>query len=336
LRRIVLTSRRIGGAVRRRLLLVGTQERVDAFLSAQPVDRSLAHVIGAALVRPLPPEAEGRGIDDDAAMAAHVARFLEPDDVVVLLGAADGGAARRCINAFISLPCTLHLALPHELDLLARSVPQLAGVPIVRVLPQPLSTGQLALKRAFDIVASGLAIVLLLPLLALVAAAIAVDSRGPVLFTQRRYGFNWQPFRIYKFRTMTVAEDGRVVRQAVADDPRVTRVGRLLRRTNLDELPQLLNVLAGSMSLVGPRPHAMVHDQTFMARIGSYSCRHNVKPGITGWAQVNGYRGEIASDEDLLRRLEYDLDYIRRWSIWFDLKIIILTALSPRAFRNAR
>ena len=169
----------------------------------------------------------------------------------------------------------------------------------------------------------------------MVALAIKLESKGPVLFRQRRLGQNQKVFQVYKFRTMSVMEDGGVVKQAERNDSRVTRVGRLLRRTSMDELPQLINVLKGEMSIVGPRPHAVVHDEEFMRQLGHYSRRHRVKPGITGWAQVNGLRGETRTSEQLTRRMEHDLYYIANWSIWFDLEIMLRTFVILLPGRNA-
>jgi putative colanic acid biosynthesis UDP-glucose lipid carrier transferase len=163
------------------------------------------------------------------------------------------------------------------------------------------------------------------PVLLIIAALIKLDSPGPVFFRQRRYGHNNQIFRIFKFRTMTVTEDGPVVVQAKRDDARVTRVGRFLRRTSLDELPQLINVLLGDMSLVGPRPHAVAHDEAFESKLDLFSRRRRVKPGLTGWAQVNGYRGETRTIDDIRARMQHDLYYIDNWSIWLDLEIIART-----------
>jgi len=157
----------------------------------------------------------------------------------------------------------------------------------------------------------------------------------PVLFRQRRHGFNNNTFSVFKFRTMTVAEDGPVVTQARREDARITRLGRLLRRTSLDELPQLFNVLRGDMSLVGPRPHAVTHNDQYAQSIDGYLGRHRVRPGITGWAQVNGLRGETDTDEKMRRRLEYDLYYIEHWSFWFDLRIIVQTLTILLGDRNA-
>jgi exopolysaccharide biosynthesis polyprenyl glycosylphosphotransferase len=182
----------------------------------------------------------------------------------------------------------------------------------------------------FDIVLATFGLVILSPLLAVVALLIRLDSAGPVFFLQRRYGFNQEPFRIVKFRTMTAMEDNAKLISATRFDPRVTRVGGFLRRSSIDELPQLLNVLIGHMSLVGPRPHALAHDQRYDSRIAQYARRHNVKPGITGWAQVRGLRGEIATEEKMRARVEHDLYYIDNWSLWLDIKIIMLTAFSSK------
>jgi lipopolysaccharide/colanic/teichoic acid biosynthesis glycosyltransferase len=178
-------------------------------------------------------------------------------------------------------------------------------------------------------------LVLLAPFFVLVALAIRLESPGPAQFRQTRYGFNQEPFRIFKFRTMRALEDGATVKAATRNDPRVTRVGALLRRTSVDELPQLLNVVAGDMSIVGPRPQAMAHDQLYVERIARYARRHNVKPGITGGAQVNGLRGEIRSDEDIQARVEHDLYYVDHWSLWLDLKIVLATAFGLFGHKNA-
>ncbi len=190
---------------------------------------------------------------------------------------------------------------------------------------EPLSTFEQAVKRSFDIVAASAALLMLAPLLALVALAIRLESRGPILFRQHRDGFNDAPFLIYKFRSMRVTENGPVVVQAKRNDARVTAVGRLIRRTSIDELPQLLNVLRGDMSIVGPRPHAVAHGQLYSSMIGDYAHRHHVKPGLTGWAQVNGSRGPTPTMDSMKRRVDLDIWYIGNWSFWLDIRIIFLT-----------
>jgi exopolysaccharide biosynthesis polyprenyl glycosylphosphotransferase len=183
----------------------------------------------------------------------------------------------------------------------------------------------LPVKRGMDILLATLALFLLAPLLVVAAMAIRLDSRGPILFRQARGGLNGTTFRIFKFRTMSVAEDGSVVRQATRGAARVTRVGFWLRCTSLDELPQLLNVLRGDMSLVGPRPHAVAHDQHYARLLAAYSRRHCMRPGITGWAQVNDARGETPTIHHMRRRVDLDQWYVDNWSLALDLKILART-----------
>jgi putative colanic acid biosynthesis UDP-glucose lipid carrier transferase len=199
----------------------------------------------------------------------------------------------------------------------------------------PLSPTEQTVKRLVDIVIAVTALLVLAPLMVAVAIAIKLDTEGPVLFRQTRHGFNGRPFGIYKFRSMTVLEDGDVVRQAQKNDDRVTRVGRWIRRLSIDELPQLLNVVYGDMSIVGPRPHASAHDRYFTSTIEKYAFRHHVKSGITGWAQVCGARGETDTLEKMQRRVELDLWYINNWSIWLDFSIMLRTVFVVFLAENA-
>jgi len=199
----------------------------------------------------------------------------------------------------------------------------------------PRTVFERALKRVADIIISGTLLVLLFPLLVMTAIAIKLDSPGPVIFKQRRSGFNGRQFQIMKFRTMSVLEDGEKVVQATPNDSRVTRVGAWLRRTSIDELPQLLNVLSGQMSVIGPRPHALAHDSEFGAQVAKYAYRHHVKPGITGWAQVHGFRGRTSTVADIERRLELDLWYIDNWSLGLDFKIALMTMIEIIQGENA-
>jgi undecaprenyl-phosphate glucose phosphotransferase len=211
----------------------------------------------------------------------------------------------------------------------------IGGLPVVSVFENPLYGVDGLVKRAFDLVAAiGLLIVLALPM-AIVAIMIKVTSRGPVFFRQRRYGLDGQEILVWKFRTMTVCEDGHHVAQASKQDARVTRLGAVLRRTSIDELPQLFNVLGGTMSLVGPRPHAAAHNETYRKMIEGYMLRHKVKPGITGLAQVRGWRGETDTLEKMQRRVECDHEYIREWSLWLDVKILFRTIFVVLASKNA-
>ena len=205
----------------------------------------------------------------------------------------------------------------------------------IEIQRAPLSKGHLIAKRIFDLMFASLGLVVLALPAAVISAAIMLDSPGPVIFRQRRKGFNGREFAIYKFRTMTVLEDGPTIRQARRDDARVTRIGRLLRAASLDEMPQLINVLKGEMSLVGPRPHAVAHDDEYSSSIKKYAFRHHVKPGITGWAQVNGFRGETADVALMSTRIQFDLSYINNWSFWFDLLILARTCVVVLRRRNA-
>jgi undecaprenyl-phosphate glucose phosphotransferase len=202
------------------------------------------------------------------------------------------------------------------------------------VLPIPGAV-QSAPKRALDVIAAALLILLLSPLLALVSLAILLDSRGPLVFAQRRTGLNGKTFAILKFRSMHVLEDGADVKQAVRGDARITRVGRVIRKLSLDELPQLFNVLAGDMSLVGPRPHAVAHDEYYGAAIANYAVRQQVKPGITGWAQVNGARGATPTLESMRTRVDLDAWYVEHASLALDLLILARTPFEVLRSRNA-
>jgi putative colanic acid biosysnthesis UDP-glucose lipid carrier transferase len=205
----------------------------------------------------------------------------------------------------------------------------------VTIQGAPLTPFERAVKRTLDVVGSMTAIAFLWPLFLLVAIAVKLDSGGPIIFRQRRTGFDLKEFVIFKFRTMTVLEDGPAITQACRGDFRATRVGKFLRRSSIDELPQLLNVLKGEMSLVGPRPHAVAHDREYKAHIADYGFRHHIKPGITGWAQVNGLRGEIRSLEEITERVKLDLWYINHWSLGLDINILVRTCfevLRDRAY----
>jgi len=212
-------------------------------------------------------------------------------------------------------------------DLINARIDDINGMPVMAVCESPIMGLNAVFKRGFDLVVGGLALVALLPVMAVIALGVTLESPGPILFRQRRYGLDGRQIVVWKFRSMTVIEDGSVVRQATRDDTRVTRLGAFLRRTSLDELPQLFNVILGTMSLVGPRPHAVAHNEEYRGLIKGYMVRHKVKPGITGWAQVNGLRGETDSVDKMRRRIEHDIEYLRRWSPGFDALILFKTAI---------
>ena len=210
---------------------------------------------------------------------------------------------------------------------------RLGPISTLQLTSAPLGTLQWLTKRFLDVALAATALVMLAPLLAVVTWLVRADG-GPAFFRQRRYGYNQETFWIVKFRTMRVMEDGPDVRQATRDDDRVTPLGRWLRRWNIDELPQLLNVIKGDMSLVGPRPHALAHNLEYEKKIRLYARRHNMKPGITGWAQVHGFRGET-DESQMGKRVAYDLYYVENWSLWLDIQILVRTVISPKSYRNA-
>lgn len=220
-------------------------------------------------------------------------------------------------------------------DLIQARLEEINGIPVVAVRESPFCGLNGVLKRASDIVLASLILLCIWPVLLILAVGVKLSSPGPVLFKQRRCGLGGEDIMVHKFRTMTVCEDGAQIVQAKKGDPRLTRVGAWLRRTSLDELPQFINVLQGTMSIVGPRPHAVAHNELYRKLIDGYMLRHKVKPGITGWAQVNGFRGETETVEKMRKRVEYDLNYLRHWSLALDLEIIWSTALTVWRDRHA-
>jgi len=331
----VTTNSRSGRITAGRVFLIGREENVMTFATRhKPWHAGLA-LVDVVFLRS---SYEGRKetLAADLAAAATNCRAKRPDAVFIALPWSEQKTIEACVGAFANLPVELHLVPEAIMERFERPhIVRTGSFSSLRLTRKPLSAIEIAAKRAFDIAVAGCGLALILPLLLVIAALIRLDSPGPVLFRQRRYGFNQQAFRIFKFRSMTTADDGPVVPQAKRNDPRITRIGQILRRYNLDELPQLLNVLAGDMSLVGPRPHALAHDVEFERRIANYARRHNVKPGITGWAQVHGLRGETDTDEKMARRVAYDHWYIDNWSFWLDVGILFRTVLSRQAFANA-
>lgn len=334
-----LRKGRLGG---KRAVVVGEPSTASDFARRLQLD---AHGVDVVRVVSLP-AADCGAVSDPARKDAEIraaldaiegiARGMEIDDVVISLPWSEDARIRAIVEGLAVVPATIHLAPDRgaawtQAPVLAR----VGSLPTVRLSRTPLTLKDRILKRMFDLVVASFLLAALVPVFVLIAVFIKLETGGPVLFRQRRHGFNQSEFRIFKFRTMTTIEDGATIRQATRNDPRVTRVGRILRRYNLDELPQLLNVLAGEMSLVGPRPHALAHNNEYEEKIRLYARRHNVKPGITGWSQVKGYRGQTDSIDKMRRRVEHDLYYIDNWSILFDVKIMLMTIVSPESYRNA-
>src|SRR5262245_22850850 len=338
--RAVLAGSKIGLVTAQRVFLVGgSGDIIDFLRQHQPWNLGL-HIVGAAPLTAVAtgtPAAQRSGtLRADLAQAIDAARSLAPDAVFIIVPWCDTATIDRCVEELLTIPAEIHLGPERILERFDNvRISKLGQITSLQLTRQPLSPFEVFQKRAFDlIVASGI-MLLLLPALCWIALLIRLDSPGPVFFLQRRYGFNQQPFRIIKFRTMTAAEDGDVSVQATRDDGRVTRVGRWLRSWSIDELPQLLNVIKGDMSLVGPRPHALSHNREYEQKISLYARRHNVKPGITGWAQVTGLSGETDTDDKMRARVEHDLHYIDNWSLWFDVRILLLTIVSRSSHRNA-
>lgn len=254
------------------------------------------------------------------------ARGNQVEHVFLLMGWGRQHAIDSILDGLKVLPIPVHLVPDANVSRFLRYPLVNAGSTWTAELRRaPLSWKERAVKRAFDLVGASLALIVFGPIMGLTAILIKASSRGPVLFRQTRNGFNGSAFRIFKFRTMCVLEDGPTIVQASKNDPRVTAIGKWLRKTSIDELPQIFNVLLGSMSLVGPRPHAAAHNSKYEQIIGQYAFRHHVKPGITGWAQVNGYRGETSALEMMEKRVEHDLWYINNWSLLLDLSILLRT-----------
>lgn len=318
------------GQLRSRVALFGTKEYVDAIKAQLLKSHSEEEVDGVYYVN-----------GDDNASAYEVLQSLQNsvahnhyDRIVIGAPASEVELIRLATNSLSSWRPEVLLCTTLERPLVqTNSLRIYGGLPVGVVSAIPLSEQNRMLKRSLDVILAGIGLLLLSPLLVVVALLIKLDSRGSVLFRQRRFGQNNKVFSIYKFRTMTVVEDGETVTQAKRNDARVTRVGRILRSSSIDELPQLINVLLGDMSIVGPRPHAIAHDQEFEKSLDLFGLRRQVLPGLTGWAQVNGYRGETKAVSDVRGRIEHDLYYIENWSIWLDIEIIARTVVT--VFRGA-
>ena len=329
---------RAGHVEARRVVLIGDEQYWPQF-----GDMVRTNAIRSVAFLPFPPYQNPNTHDCEVLVdrkavrqAIDLCRSAAPDDIVILASQEELAAAPELARLLSELPVSVHIVPLGSVNIFGTShIAELGDLKTLVVSRPPLSAFDLAVKRAFDIIVAAIGLFLLAPLFAAVAIAIKLESGGDVFFRQKRHGYNNTIIHVIKFRSMTPAPEGDCFVQATRKDARVTQVGRFLRRTNIDELPQLFNVLAGDMSIVGPRPHATAHNQMFEGKILPFSRRHNIKPGITGWAQVNGHRGETDTLEKMQRRVEHDLFYIDNWSFLLDLKIILLTLFSKRAYVNA-
>jgi Undecaprenyl-phosphate glucose phosphotransferase len=315
-----------------RAILVGDREALETLSRLDVLRKSGAREVARFELPPSEDDTQLTVLDK----AIEAARLIEAESVLLALQWGDARRRNFVCERLQVLPIPVWLLPdPSISQLLSRPLRQLGSGFLVEIQRAPLSILELALKRTIDLVLGGLLLVGLAPIMVVVSLLIKLDSQGPVIFRQARKGFNGRVFNIYKFRTMTVLEDGDTIRQAQRNDSRVTRVGHILRMTSIDELPQLVNVLQGHMSLVGPRPHPVALDNGYGQLIANYAFRQHVKPGLSGWAQINGFRGETAQLELMERRVALDLWYIKNWSFLLDLKIIMLTCVELLRSRDA-
>lgn len=309
-----------GGAVQHALAVIGTPSAAQAVVDA--LQHQIKFIELAGVFAP--------GSQSEPVMAG--AREGVFDRIVIATDDPSSPQTGRMLSNLQHVPCAVQIALPLNTPLPGARQPALA---LFDVQAAPISGWGLLIKRGLDIFLASAGLLVLAPLLALAALAIKLDSPGPVLFTQQRHGLNRKIFKIFKLRSMSVMEDGAHAVQAARKDARVTRVGAFLRKTSIDELPQLLNVLKGDMSLVGPRPHPLSLDDQYADELAIYSSRHKVKPGITGWAQIHGHRGPTDKPGLMQSRVQHDLEYINNWSFWLDLKIIAATPFLGVMHKNA-
>ena len=272
----------------------------------------------------------------DISAAVQLARDGELDNVYIALPLSRSEQIGEIVDALMDTTVSVYLVPDiFAFTLLNARQESVGGLPIISLVDSPLNMLESILKRVFDVVISSLILLVIGIPMIFIAVAVRCTSSGPAVFKQFRYGVDGKPITVWKFRSMYTQDNGLSVEQAQKNDPRITPLGAFLRRTSLDELPQFINVLQGQMSIVGPRPHAVAHNEYYRGKIKGYMMRHKVKPGITGWAQVNGYRGETETLEKMEKRVEYDLHYIRNWSLWLDAKIIAMTFIGGFTGKNA-
>lgn len=322
------------GMLSRQIVIYGVGTRTGELLKRLSLAPSKYTVLG--VFDDLPPEDIPCALAGGAEDLIDLCQSQPVDEIILSLSNVEEERVSGLLERFGALPVAVRFCPPFSyLAQHAKGFVKHQGITLIEVFDPPLRAWDLIIKRTEDVIVGSLALILFSVPMAIAAIAIKLDSKGPVFFRQERFGYNGQRIHIWKLRTMNVVETGESIVPARRRDPRVTRVGKFLRMTSLDEVPQLLNVLRGEMSLVGPRPHAIAHDEDYKTRLPAFVGRYKVKPGMTGWAQINGSRGEISSEQDLRMRLEYDLFYLEHWSIWFDVKILSLTPLYGLIGRNA-
>ncbi len=332
------------GRMERRALIVGGGKTAEALIRSieqQPYnDIRICGIFDDRDNRRSPPIVAGYPKLGTVAELIEFARIARIDMLIVSLPLTAELRVLSLLKKLWVLPVDIRLsAHSNQLRFRPRSYSFIGSVPMLDIFDKPINDWDSVAKRAFDIVFSLIGIIAFSPVMVATAIAIKLDSKGPVFFKQKRHGFNNEEIDVYKFRSMYTDRADPTAKNAVTkNDPRVTRVGRFIRKTSIDELPQFFNALLGNLSLVGPRPHAVAaqaHNKLFNEVVDGYFARHRVKPGVTGWAQINGWRGEIDSDDKIKKRTEFDLYYIENWSLWFDLKILLLTPVRLLNTENA-
>lgn len=332
------------GAMERRAVIVGGGKAAEGLirsLEQQPYnDIRICGIFDDRDDRRSPPIVAGYPKLGTISELLEFARIARIDMLIVSLPLTAEARVLSLLKRLWVLPVDIRLsAHANQLRFRPRSYSFIGAVPMLDIFDRPINNWDSVAKRGFDIFFSLFGIIVFSPVMLATAIAIKLDSKGPVLFKQKRHGFNNEVIDVYKFRSMYTEQSDPTARNAVTkNDPRVTRVGRFIRKTSIDELPQFFNSLFGSLSLVGPRPHAISaqsHNKLYHEVVDGYFARHRVKPGVTGWAQINGWRGEIDNDEKITMRTEHDLYYIENWSLWFDLKILFLTPVRLLNTENA-
>jgi putative colanic acid biosysnthesis UDP-glucose lipid carrier transferase len=330
LMRRVLGYFRAQGRNIRFIAVVGTSKAGQAFIEEIRSNEWMGYVIKGQY------EIDNAGNASDFMHLVDEVKNHHFDEVFIALPMSAEDTIVRLVDALSDSSTPVHI-IPDlfTFNLMNARMTRIGSIPAISVFDSPHDDLSAVLKRVEDVVLASVILLLISPLMLLIAVAIKLSSSGPVFFRQRRYGVGGEEISVWKFRSMTVCEDGAHVPQAQKNDSRITPLGAFLRRTSLDELPQFINVLQGQMSIVGPRPHAVAHNELYRKNIHGYMLRHLVKPGITGWAQINGWRGETDTLDKMEKRVEYDLEYIQNWSILFDLKIIALTIFKGFVDKNA-
>jgi putative colanic acid biosynthesis UDP-glucose lipid carrier transferase len=331
--RIVLREMRRAGINTRKVAIVGAKEPgatlAQSILQSPWMGMDIAGFYDNRIsVGSHPLENENLQVLGDIEYLKERARAGEFDDIYIALPMREEETIKDLVEYLANSSCCVHIVPDvFTFKMLNARSREIGGLPVVSIYDTPFDSFDAVVKRLEDVVLSSLILCLIAIPMLFIAAAVKFTSKGPAIFKQRRYGINGEEIMVWKFRSMSTCDNGDMIVQATKGDVRITKLGAFLRKTSLDELPQFINVLQGKMSIVGPRPHAVAHNELYRDQISGYMQRHLVKPGITGWAQVNGWRGETDTLQKMQKRIEFDLFYIRNWSVKMDLKIVVLTVL---------